>query len=690
MSASPAGHPHAEETTTDTNSKDDAEDPVWDPVAQIYVGGRVPDPDGSVARVLQANAGALPIFGYGSLCWKPGGILADARVKAALAQALGYRRCWCQKSTDHRGTPAFPGIVCTLLKDAEVQALWPASDEVRSMTAETTRTQGVLYTVPPVLVDDCLAELDFREKGGYKREVIHVRLADGTSQEAVLYRGTPDNPALWPRVLKDLSYAAAVLTAAHGPSGPNADYLHNLYDFLQAPPGDFNRGKDSATSTTNQLAQEADNDDTVRLTRLVDYYRKEGFQFFFCYGGGSNQHNQLSLQHYSRHLIRDEEAHVVTEVLLAATAGLINEREVPMEMPAAVLAGGGHSALVTTQGRLFLFGWNDASQCGALYEDTNATEATTTTRGQPPPMGWEFPYRVGTVATCALGFAHTLIGDASGRLWAFGDNAKGQVTGKASKEPIRTPVLVTAVENKVVVAVAAGLFHSAAVTDEGDVVEWGASSRQWLPAASTTSRPLAGVACGRKHTLTWNVDGQIWSWGVDAKNKYGQLGRTGEADVPALVDVPWSPETHCIVDIQCGWSHCVALVQDMTTQERVLYGWGRNDKGQLGLDPAVHKTIPLPVPLPLSHVQSFSCGSEFTMAVQGGDESVWACGWNEHGNLGVGTSEEDFLTTWHAVTTGRLAQPPGTSAEDTYPVQLAAGGAHFLAARVGPLTLTVT
>jgi cation transport regulator ChaC len=144
--------------------------PVWDPVAQIYVGGRVPDPDGSVARVVQANGGALPIFGYGSLCWKPGGILAEERVTAVLATALGYRRCWCQKSTDHRGTPAFPGIVCTLLRDDEVpQALGQNSSDDegnRPVVASATHTQGVLYTVPPVLVDDCLAELDFREKGG--------------------------------------------------------------------------------------------------------------------------------------------------------------------------------------------------------------------------------------------------------------------------------------------------------------------------------------------------------------------------------------------------------------------------------------------------------------------------------------------------------------------------------------------
>ena len=70
-----------------------------------------------------------------------------------------YRRCWAQKSTDHRGLPSFPGNVCALLKDAEVRKL-------RSLPYdEETLTEGIIFAVPPDLIEECLAELDFREKG---------------------------------------------------------------------------------------------------------------------------------------------------------------------------------------------------------------------------------------------------------------------------------------------------------------------------------------------------------------------------------------------------------------------------------------------------------------------------------------------------------------------------------------------
>ena len=138
---------------------EEREGPVWDPVAQIYVGSVVPE-NAQVAKMIEENQGSLRLFGYGSLCWNPGtGPLAHPTVTSKLGRARGYRRCWAQKSTDHRGFPQFPGIVCTLLKDDEVKQFRPLPYE------EETLTEGLIYEVPPDLVKECLAELDFREKG---------------------------------------------------------------------------------------------------------------------------------------------------------------------------------------------------------------------------------------------------------------------------------------------------------------------------------------------------------------------------------------------------------------------------------------------------------------------------------------------------------------------------------------------
>ena len=154
--------------------------PIWDPIQQIYINGAVPS-NVNLQDLLNLYTGDLYIFGYGSLCWNPGRVgrdaLADPSVTQSNGQAMGYRRCWAQKSTDHRGCPSFPGIVCTLLTEKEYQHETLSQQQQQqqqqtttasravSMTNEPCRTEGVLFRVPKDLVQVCLEQLDFREKG---------------------------------------------------------------------------------------------------------------------------------------------------------------------------------------------------------------------------------------------------------------------------------------------------------------------------------------------------------------------------------------------------------------------------------------------------------------------------------------------------------------------------------------------
>jgi cation transport regulator ChaC len=220
---------------------------VWDAELQIYTDGVIPE-EAHVREWLlsqqQESAAGLWIFGYGSLCWNPGqdgdSVLPNPRVSARVGLARGYRRCWAQKSTDHRGVPDFPGIVCTLLKQEELESVVRTRKACLSRKHQQQRfsngTLGRVYLVPPDLIDQCLKELDFREKGGYARDLIDVILfeeepngeslesvgecpddpdgalstqtAHGKVVQALLYRGALDNPAIWRRALNDLTFAA--------------------------------------------------------------------------------------------------------------------------------------------------------------------------------------------------------------------------------------------------------------------------------------------------------------------------------------------------------------------------------------------------------------------------------------------------------------------------------------------------
>lgn len=197
---------------------------AWDAEAGVWVGNMAQSSDIELPK-------PLVIFGYGSLCWRPDTTLEAFESFPCLIK--GWARLFSQRSTDHRGTPDSPGLVATMCEVTALASL-PGFDAATTPDA----TLGRAYVVPDTEAPRVLAELDFREKGGYTRQVVDVeRLDDRGSVRALLYSGTIDNPNFWwgdDGSGFDLDRAAAIVASAVGPSGANVEYLRNLSAFLQA------------------------------------------------------------------------------------------------------------------------------------------------------------------------------------------------------------------------------------------------------------------------------------------------------------------------------------------------------------------------------------------------------------------------------------------------------------------------
>ena len=497
------------------------------------------------------------------------------------------------------------------------------------------------------------------------------------------------------------------MSVAVGPSGTNSEYLQQLDDFLEH------------ASTMEQLQQY---DDTFTLARMVQQLQPVKEQLVFFMGSGSNQHNQLLLRSKDNvaTLRNGQDAIQWTECLACLPEA--NDWVVQL------YAGGGHSAMLTQSGRLLLFGWNESGQLGSPPKMHDPKQIDSTI---PIPVLSEL--KGIHVKDAALGFSHTLIIEQdTHRLYAFGDNTRGQVDGRLSDDapsycfkPM-TPLFCG--QHDAIVSIAAGVFHSAAVTDQGELLTFGylrsgvAFSSDMLSSNDSKYgmsrwKPLDGsrivqVACGQHHTVALDHLGRLWTFG---DNTYGQLGRTIVMEsapdetpktkmtrdlVPRLVSV-----SETFDSIVCGWSHCFAMKRSADSNHHGMthvYGWGRNDKGQLGTgtpnkDDDVTAMIPYPTLLwkdrpttkdcitaTTNHepwIQSIVCGSESSHVLDIHD-TLWACGWNEHGNLGMSMKDECC---------SRLTQI-GTTRIPTTPCYgkdvrtcMAAGGAHVLAMNVREL-----
>lgn len=152
------------------------------------------------------------VFGYGSLIWNPGFDFAE-RQRATLS---GYRRAFCMSSIRYRGTPERPGLVLALDRDAAADCA------------------GVAYRVEGHGAARTLAYLRERELISYAYEEtrLPLRLETGRRVEAVCFVVKRGHPQYAGELT--LEEQAEVIATAHGPNGPNAEYLMKTVAGLEA------------------------------------------------------------------------------------------------------------------------------------------------------------------------------------------------------------------------------------------------------------------------------------------------------------------------------------------------------------------------------------------------------------------------------------------------------------------------
>jgi len=259
---------------------------------------------------LVARLGGAPVwvFGYGSLVWRHDDVDALEAVDAALG---GARRRLFHLSPDHRGTPARPGRVATLVAaraarrwaaaalpagardapaaralGARALALWIAGDgdsdgagvgadagdtaddaaddaadavdaaddaddanDADGAPAEWPVVHGVALRLAPASAAASLARLCGRERAGYRARLARVALAPGGDAAAIVFAAAPRGALFARAPARDI---AAAVAGAAGASGANVDYLVRLAAAMRA------RGVDDAHAEAVLAALPAD------------------------------------------------------------------------------------------------------------------------------------------------------------------------------------------------------------------------------------------------------------------------------------------------------------------------------------------------------------------------------------------------------------------------------------------------
>jgi len=239
---------------------------------------------------------------------------------------------------------------------------------------------------------------------------------------------------------------------------------------------------------------------------------------------------------------------------------------------AALGAGSGHSLVLCSDGTLASWGYNTYGQLGN-NATTNSSVAVAVTTAGTPLAGK-------TVISFAAGGNHNIALCSDGTLVTWGENNYGQLgnnTTTNSTVPILVTTAGTALAGKTVIAVAAGQYHSMALCSDGTLATWGyntygqlgnnTTTNSGVPVAVTTvGTPLAGktvvaLTAGVYHSAATCADGTAAAWGYD---NFGQLGNNSftQSNVPVAVNTSalGANEKFMLVASGQGAYHTLSLV----------------------------------------------------------------------------------------------------------------------------------
>ncbi|XP_030160833.1 X-linked retinitis pigmentosa GTPase regulator isoform X3 [Lynx canadensis] len=307
------------------------------------------------------------------------------------------------------------------------------------------------------------------------------------------------------------------------------------------------------------------------------------------------------------------------------------------DIPTVLSCGDEHTAVVTGNKKLYMFGSNNWGQLG-LGSKSTVSKPTCVKALKPEKVKF-----------AACGRNHTLVSTEGGKVYAAGGNNEGQL-GLGDTEERNTFHLISFFTSQhKIKQLSAGSNTSAALTEDGELFMWGDNSEGQIglkdvtnvcvPQQVTVGKPISWISCGYYHSAFVTTEGELYTFGEPESGKLGlpnQLLCNHRMPQP----VPGIPEK--VVQVACGGGHTVVLT------EKAVYTFGLGQFGQLGLGTFLFETS---VPKVIEHIKdqkisSISCGENHTALITD-IGLMYTFGDGRYGKLGLGLENftNQFLPT---------------------------------------------
>ena len=246
--------------------------------------------------------------------------------------------------------------------------------------------------------------------------------------------------------------------------------------------------------------------------------------------------------------------------------------------------------------------------------------------------------------------------DTNGALWAWGSNGNGQLGTNDLIWRFNHTQVGTFTTWK---ALSRGCYsaHELAIATDGSLYSAGYGAQGQLglgnfdPSTQVFTKVGSAtnwkqVACANTASFAINTLGELYSCGNGA-SWTGILGLGSNVNYNTFQRVGSDSDW---VKVAAGYNHAVAI------KNGNLYGWGQNGSGQLGIALGTYYS---PVNIDNNNWIDVACGAYFTVAIKA-DGTLWSTGFNSYGELGQGDfgnqktsfSQVGSATNWQSIACG--------------------------------------
>jgi alpha-tubulin suppressor-like RCC1 family protein len=301
-----------------------------------------------------------------------------------------------------------------------------------------------------------------------------------------------------------------------------------------------------------------------------------------------------------------------------------------------------------------------------------------------------------TEVTGSFPNGYALQGD--GTVWAWGDNSWSGLGNGRNYGTNPVPAKVGSLTG--VTQIAAGVYNGYALKGNGEVWAWGYNgdgslgagnvNPQTSPVKVNTPSGITQVAAGYTTAYALRNDGTVWAWGANGSSLGNGFYGTGCDTTPVgagcrAVTPIQVPGLNGVTSIAATRNAAFAVKGDGT-----VWAWGFNAHGELGIgtvggpacfdNPLGTNCVALsPVQIPgLTGVARVASGSVSTTYAIKTDGTALAWGWNGEGQLGNGTVGGECADPG---TPNCVAAGPVAVGNLTNVTELAGGNGYALALR---------